>query len=163
MKRVLAVLLLASASAAVACGGVKETETGPEIRATVTFDRFSVRSQDAFRSADAKEFELGADMTDYVITMSIDASDGTARSEKSGAEKELFPAQAPVVDVSVEGGAKIPAPKLEAKTSFQSTSFTSDELVVPGSEKGKTLLIHIEASDTRGLVSNAIDFKIPLR
>lgn len=37
-----------------------------------------------------------------------------------------------------------------------------DPFIVPGTSKGSTMTVHVEASDGRGLASNVVDFAIAL-
>jgi hypothetical protein len=43
-------------------------------------------------------------------------------------------------------------------------TFTSmNPLIIPASAKGQSLKVHVDASDSRGLASNVIDFSIALK
>lgn len=162
LARFIAALPLPLALAA--CAGAKTTETGPAISADLGCGSTHVRSEDTEPGATPvlRECEVDTRKKGYEVTLRVDANSGDKHDESSTSKAEKFAAKDPAVTLNIDG-TPLPTPTFTSRDFFEGKRYDAPAFVVPDTNKGKTLNMHVETTDSRGLKSNIIDLKVHLK
>jgi hypothetical protein len=98
--------------------------------------------------------------TSYSIDMEVDVAAGT---DDDGMTMNTFLSASMTATATVPGVTIADSP-FTPHDLFDETDYNrKDPLVIPASAMGRTLSIHAEAMDSRGLRSNVLDFTVALR
>ncbi|MEO8841408.1 MAG: hypothetical protein ABI591_32230 [Kofleriaceae bacterium] len=151
MRYVLFALL---AACTIACTVNERDQTGPQIHIDLQSS-----FEDASDQQTTNEFSLDTD-PQYSAAVTITTTDGTEDTMTMFSSYEVTDYHATFA---------VPGVTLTDSTFTADDSFGSDPsfkrdspLVIPGSAKGQKLTVHVDASDSRGLAANVIDFTVTL-
>ena len=146
----------------VACAGAKTTETGPKISAELGCGFTHIRSDDTVAPNEVRDCTADTTKKGYEITLSVDANSGDKHDESSTSKASKFASKEPTVTLNIDG-VPVPTPTFTSRDFFEGKSYEAPEFVVPDTNKGKTLTMHVETTDSRGLKSNIIELKVLLK
>ena len=137
-----------------ACTVNERDQKGPEIHIDLQSS-----FEDATDQSTTNEFSLNGN-AQYSVVVTINTIDGTETSMTSDSSYEV---------TNYHATFAVPNVTFPDSTYTTDNGFGSDPtfkrdtpLVIPASAKGQKLTVHVDASDSRGLASNIIDFTVTL-
>lgn len=145
----------------VACAGAKITEKGPRVQASLRCGSSTV-SEQTDPETPTKECTVDKTKKAYLFDLSVDTRNGDKDTEGSKELPESFVAKDPTVTITVDGQ-PIPTPTFTSRDFSYGKSYETPELSIPDTSSGKTITVHVETTDERGLKSNAIDLEMILK
>ena len=149
------------AAALGACAGAETTEKGPKMSVDLSCGFTHLRQDDETTTPKDCD-DIDTQKHGYEIGISISLNDGDKTDKGQETKREYFPGTDPKITIDVDGQS-IPAPTLKSRDFFHGKSYDADPFIVPDTNKGKTLHVVVESSDSRGLKSNHVDLKLALK
>ena len=143
------------------CAGAKTTEKGPKLSVELSCG-FTRLRQDEDTTTPKECNDTDATKHAYEMGLSISLSDGDKTNEGQETKREYFPGSEPKVTIDIDG-TPLPAPKLTSRDFFQGKSYEAEPFDIPDTDKGKTVHVVVESSDSRGLKANIVDLKLALK
>jgi len=113
--------------------------------------------QDVGDTSSMPQFSLDGDLQ-YSVMVTINTTAGTETKQDS---ESMFPVENYTATFTVPSVTFPDSPY--TSDSFDDKTFTrTNPLIIPASAKGQSLKVHVDATDSRGLASNVLDFSVAL-
>ncbi len=154
MSRYGIVVVVAVVALVAACSVADKTEQGPTIHVVLMGDLGEVTDQDT-----APSLFLLSGHTQYSVDVSITTAAGSSTSD----EFANYRVDSFATSFAVGATPIADDPSNYTNDGYTDASYTrTAPLLIPASSKGQSLRIHVDATDTRGLASNPVDFSVDL-